>query len=271
MMSGLPAGEVFACTGRAGTPAKELVLRWLDSSVSTTHGYFVKLGGEQGLLAKIARYRTLESLLPIMIDNKMLIALLRGRVRDEPDRFAADSDRKPGFKIAAKASYLVPSTLPNNTALVDRRRLEKLEKDAEEMRALRKGLAKITNGEHRFSLLSKVHFTEVLSIQPSISCRQFPRLASGIIRGALEELGLRSLVSDEAIASVTPTRVGRWIPELGDMMDFLLSQQLEFAVGAYMLLDGGNKKGREMRPRGSRPRCSRRPPPACAASTCSGG
>ena len=90
-MSGLPAEEVVECTGRAGTPAKELVLRWLDSSVCMTHGYFVKLGGERGLLAKIALYRTLESDgLPIEIRNKMLIALLRGRVKNEPRRFAVD-------------------------------------------------------------------------------------------------------------------------------------------------------------------------------------
>ena len=83
-MSGLPAGEVFECTGRTGTPAKELVLRWLDSSVCSTHGYFVKLGGEQGLIVKIARYRSLESDEPIEIGNKMLIALLRRHVKEEP-------------------------------------------------------------------------------------------------------------------------------------------------------------------------------------------
>ena len=259
-MSGLPAGKTFECTGRAGTPAKELVLRWLDSSVSSTHCYFVKLGGEQGLLAKIARYRTLESDEPIEIGNKMLIALLRGRVKEEPRRFAADKDKQPGFKIAAKASYLVPTTLPINKMLVDRRTQASLEKDAAEWRALRKGLKKIANEKHQFSLLGKMHFAEALAIQPSLSCRQFPRLTSVIVRGALEELGLRSLVTDEAIASVTPSRVGRWIPELGDMMDFLLSQQLEEAVGAYMLL--------EIEPAAARRRSRSRSRSVAAASCC---
>jgi len=149
-MSGLPAEEV-ECTGRAGAPAQELLARWLDSQCCATHGHFLKPGA---ILGKIAQFRALEGS-PIEIIPRTLISELRSHVADEPSRFAVCEGRPVSFKIAAKQSYLVPSTLPSNKMLVDRRTQASLEKDAAEMRALRKGLKKIASEQHRFSLLGK--------------------------------------------------------------------------------------------------------------------
>lgn len=184
----------FATTGRGTAPAKEAVGSWIKSSDGHTRD---KWATGKEIVALVRAHALTQAATAPEITTRSLNVYLRAHQQLDKGRFefraGRGKGRSPAWKIAAPKSS-VRNALPRHKVLIDRRKLADLELDAGKWRALEKRFSQPNVSE--FPLTSKVCFLECFAICPALSRKQFPRIASMIVLGALLALGLGGVVSN---------------------------------------------------------------------------
>ena len=121
---------------------------------------------------------------------------------------------------------------------------EVLKKAAKDGKAIAAG--KVVGGARSLEL--KVAVAEIKAICPGVSFNQLPMIMGVLMLGFVAQLGLVDLVPLEVIASVipSPSIIGSWVTECGELSEYLLLEERGNIRGAYASNDHGDKGGKEL-------------------------